>query len=115
MKDWKGNEVEIGDTIRIVKIGEFEQTASLVMINFKDHTSETLSTFHKDAQENLWIPSPPVTIVESGPQELGNNKTWTYNFFVGEWMFTEDKYHILCIEGKSFDRDEYYLEKFKVK
>lgn len=114
MKDWKGNEVEIGDTIRIVKIGECAHCSLVVIMNFKENTSKTVSEYHEPEKENLWISSPSITIVESGPQELGNNKTWTYNFFVGEWMFTEDKYHILCIEGKSFDRDQYYLEKFKV-
>lgn len=111
MRDWKGNEVQVGDTVYIVKTISHEVSSKLVLMDlskpFED--APVLSEYHKPREENLWTPTSPIKIIEEGPFNLNSNsREFPISLFHFDCMFSLEDGDIICIEGKSFDRDEYY-------
>jgi len=114
MKDWKGNEVQVGDKLVCVEIhhqsaGSTYQTIFSLGNGHPVHVSEEQTMPY----EYVWWERLRCEVIEYGHMvELGNGGQIPINHL--DFFFPIQHNQILCIEGKSFDRDEYYIHKFSV-
>lgn len=115
MKDWKGNEIEEGDTIMLVSTKSAEINSSLILIDFShpEKKAEVLSTYKKKANYR-WLPTHEYKIIKIG--------SWLYftfmeneitcNYGIDILKYSLDDNTILCIKGKSDNETEYYQHYF---
>ena len=116
MKDWKGNDIQIGQTVLLVATGSMFEGSSLivVMIDGEDHEevykSEPLpKSYSFEIIEKYLITEPSVAITTNLLAEINKMPVDHADFFI-----VKQPWHIICIEGISDNRDEYYAEYFKL-
>jgi hypothetical protein len=135
MKDWKGNEIQVGDTVLKVRIAKpFENVGNIKCVEFDAHgNSEVLVEWERPKKRQyLWLVEETYKI-ESGAHwgieiTKEHNQDWmlsneqvlhgfehTKTFGIDAIELIEPQpYEILCIVGKSDNMDEYYLKEFEV-
>lgn len=131
MKDWKGHEVKVGDILVTVQVREtFEFFPSSMYMMSRDGKMELVKTFQRpDPMENLWEVKYEENVVELDTVFNGrkyhhivrerihsNGDIWTLPLDDPFTMNDEpdpNPSYIKCIKGKSDNRDEYYVNKFK--
>jgi hypothetical protein len=112
-QDWKGNIIREGDKIILVKVFEPAQEYAFGFIELGKPFREVNRTFIP-AKEYLWEPGREYQVIEEGPLYLGEDCKEVPVNMVSWILFGLPQGYIVCIKDKSFDRDEYYLDKFRV-
>ena len=116
MQDWKGNKIEVGQTVIIVNVksmfgGSKSQLMLMTEKGFEKIGDETTLPEGYQwtivSENNIIPPSTNVTIsMGEAPSEIPINQA-------GLWLSVQP-WQILCIKGVSDNYEEYYKEYFKV-
>lgn len=110
MKDWKGNNIQIGDTIVLVSTRSHGVSSSLVLMSFCSNEPPTvLSTYKEDANYRWLILSTYEIINHNGKLYYSwSNEDYTYNFDLNSIELMKEENVVICIKGKSDNEKEYY-------
>ena len=110
MKDWKGNEIEEGDTIVLVSIRSHPIDSSLVLMDLGSNEPPTvLSTYKEDARYRWLILNTYETTSHNGRLYVTFvDDGITCNYGIETIDFFKDDHTIICIKGKSDNEKEYY-------
>lgn len=116
MQDWKGNKIEVGQTVLIVNVKSmFSGSKSQFMImtkkGFEKIGEETILPegyqWTVVSENNITPPSKNVTIsMGDAPSEIPINQ-------ISLWLSVQP-WQIVCIKGISDNNEDYYNEHFKV-
>lgn len=116
MEDWKGNKVEVGQTVLVIATGNmFEGSSIHVMIcdgetHQEVYKSEPLpKSYSFDIMEKYLITEPSSSISHHLLAEINEMPINCADGFI-----IKQPYIIIAIEGISDNRDEYYTEYFKL-
>lgn len=116
MEDWKGNEIKVGQTVLVVSTGNiFEGSKPCVLMMTENGLEKVFEgepikkSYSFDISAKYFITEP------------GNNLTLSYGDKPSEvpinqidfWV-NRQPWQIVCIEGISDNKDEYYKEHFKI-
>lgn len=117
MQDWKGNEIQVGQHVLIIRVssffggGEVHTYARLSDADPWQISKETLP------EEYLWTIEHRLLITAGKSatfhMNLNSGEMTGINLSIAEMMLKPNSGQIIAIEGVSDNREEYYLEKFK--
>lgn len=116
MEDWKGNKIQVGHTVIVVSTGSmFEGSKPCLMIMtengiekvFEGEPIKKSYSFDISAKYLITHPSNNLTIsMNDKPSEVPINH-------IDFWV-CKQPWQIVCIEGISDNKDEYYKDYFSV-
>jgi hypothetical protein len=114
MKDWKGNDIEEGDTIVLVSTKSHPIDSSLVLMNLGSNEPPTvLSTYKEDARYRwLVLNTYKIKNIRGRLYVTFNDDGITCNYGITTLDFFKGDHAIICIKGKSDNETEYYQHYF---
>jgi len=113
MKDWKGNKIQVGHTVVVVSTGSMLEGSTPFLLIRNENGYEKIEgepikksySFDVSAKYLITEPSNNLTIsMNDNPSEVPINH-------IDFWV-CKQPWQIVCIEGISDDKDEYYNEYF---
>jgi hypothetical protein len=111
MKDWKGNEIQEGQTILKVAVkGMFDGCRTQLMIVNKPVGEEFIQE-----RQYLWEIVTKCYVKEKGDNSAtigGEVQEIGIDFL--DFFFSAQPWEIICIEGVSDNKDDYYMNEFNV-
>lgn len=118
MKDWKGNEVQVGQAVYVIDVGTMFDCGTIQFCYLNDDgTIGNIGEPIKVNESFLWEISVEYLIEENG-NSVTTSHEHPYQIKVpinlADFMIAKTPWQIVCIKGISDDREEYYLDKFKV-
>ena len=115
MKDWKGNEVQVGDTVLLVATGSMFDGSVLIssMWDGEKYVERQISdpipksySFDIEGKYLITEPSNLMTIY------FDPKITQPVPIDQADFYIAKQPWHIICIEGKSDNEKEYYQHYF---
>lgn len=114
MKDWKGNDIDVGHTIVIVRVGSMFDGATPVFISLKDDTMEIgdplPKTYVFERNERIKVTEwSRLVMLGAEPSDDTVNEIPINQL---DFFINVQPWEILCIEGVSDNEQDYYLNYF---
>ena len=114
MKDWKGNEIQVGDTIVLVSTKSQATESSLILMDFSSNEPPQVLSTHKEESKYQWVVLSSYLITKHrGRLYLTfDDNGITSNYGIETLSFFLSDSDIICIKGKSDNETEYYQHYF---
>lgn len=109
MKDWKGNEIKIGQTIIVVEVINEDAGAIFSLVN--DPTGKEYIT----GTNYCWKPRMEVEVLDYDDLVDLDDSAWKQSpINLLSIAICKQDWEIICIKGVSDSEEEYYKHKFSV-
>lgn len=108
MKDWKGNEIKVGDTVVVIKVSALFYQEAGTMRSLND--GNAVVTKQKHFTDGLWDTIEKYFVSDSYDPNFSRKGALQWPISDAE-NIPVSGFNILAIEGVSDNKDEYYRVK----